>query len=346
MHRLPILPSVVGIMLAWQACPSFAQSPPVQNQIPKIWAAPNNKFTTDFNALFTTNQPTWSQDSIRSAIKVFKFYPNFLAEASNTVISQTLSALKNNGVSVALEGSMLIAQNLCGVNYAGDSGQWTLDILSRIKKLGFTIDILAMNEPVLHIFRVCQNFPLPYNQIPDLVAQSIKPVVSGALATFPKIIIGDIEATYGFGDKIILGNYMNYVIASWPIAYKKQNGPLAFFHADVDWNRPTPYDGIVQAAHIMAANGVPFGVIYNGTSTDTSSKQWILDGILHYQTVESSSVLATFPHDVIIQSWDALPNNFFQPYYLTTFSGFIASYLQWRSLNTTGKYNPQIPFPQ
>jgi hypothetical protein len=51
----------------------------------------------------------------------------------------------------------------------------------------------------------------------------------------------------------------------------------------------------------LQQRGIPFGMIYNGWTTDLSDAQWMTDAENHYAEWEAQG--GTIPSHVIFQSW-------------------------------------------
>jgi hypothetical protein len=293
--------------------------------MPEIWVGMIDANTNDahrgiadFDALFA---PGWDQDPARNSINVFKFYPSSLAKMPAAKLQHALQVLTQNHVKIALEAPMLAAQRICGIDYKGDAGQWTIDILRRVKQLGFTVDYLAMNEPFLHAFRIGQQACL--GSIAVAAADGIAPTINASMQIFPNIVVGDTEAVCGDSP---MQPYMA-ALPEWIAAYGRRFGQkLAFFHADIDWNRPHWLDGVLREAPVLQRSHIAFGLIYNGVDTDRSAQQWVAHGIDHYRVYEATA--ASLPHAVIFQSWADFPTRFFPASSDESLAGLMSAYFQ------------------
>jgi hypothetical protein len=270
----------------------------------EIWLAPADAATsahtgvTDFDAIFSDD---WDHDRVRKSISVVKFYPSYLATTPDAKLEATFQFLKNHNIRVAFEGSMLVPQALCGNQYAEGGGQWTIDILQRMKALGLVIDYLAMNEPFLHAFRIHQM--ICSGSVADMAATNMATAVSKARALFPSIVIGDIEPVAG-DDR--MQPYMAALL-EWISTYQRHfRRTLAFVHADIDSNRPHSIDGVAQAAKMLGRTDTRFGIIYNRKATDSSAQIRVAQGVEHRKAYERAGIR---PSQMIFQSREPSPRH-------------------------------------
>ena len=50
---------------------------------------------------------------------------------------------------------------------------------------------------------------------------------------------------------------------------------LAFLHVDVNWGRADWRSSLKEIRSDVERRGIPFGIIYNGSSSDTSDRDWL-----------------------------------------------------------------------
>ena len=121
---------------------------------------------------------------------------------------------------------------------------------------------------------------------------------------FPNIQLGDIEPVVDAPDPALADHY-----AAWIDAMEKAWGhPLAFFHADIVWERPWR-DTFAKIHPMIAAKRIPLGIIYNAPRDDLSNDHWLASAQQHYEDMENNG--GVIPDQAIFQSWSAMPNRLF-----------------------------------
>ena len=194
---------------------------------------------------------------------------------------------------------MLTSEEGCGGKVASDTGEYTLRLVERIRRLGEHLDYLAMNEPLLHAVRQKQR--LCANSVEAMTAANVARTLREVRKTFPDVEVGDIEAIGTWKGTEEFGG----TIARWAEAFQAETGrKLAFMHADVGWILPW-IDVVGRLGDEMHARDIPFGVIYNGMDLDLSDAAWIDDAEQHFLAYENSGY--RLPDMAIFQSWAEYP---------------------------------------
>jgi hypothetical protein len=157
------------------------------------------------------------------------------------------------------------------------------------------------------------------------VANRVAAILSVYRSAFPGVEIGDNEPFPG----IARSSDWQSEYATWAESFQKAVGvPIAFLHADFDWNSPRALDALQPAASMAAKMGMRFGVIYNGNDRDKSDLSWIHSAKNHIADAESR--LGGRPDNAIFQSWVRYPTRSI-PETGDTLTGLIAWYVSGRS---------------
>jgi len=333
------LAGLLGLVLAMPR-----EVPAASDQPQLIWFAPhdpairtfrdNISGSVDYMDLFTTNAP-WP--TALSHVQVFKDYssvfvaqylPNSLTDAQ---LIQQIAYLNQHNIALAVEwGPLTIGTDQCGNGVEGFTGNGALVLANKIKSLGGTLKYIAMDEPFQHASSACGWTPLQ-------IATNAAANIAAVRTVFPDVIVGDIEVVPDVNTPDWSNQY-----AAWMDAWKAATGaPLAFFHADVNWNGSSSYLQDVQKLQQAAAQrGVPFGVIYNGWYSDGSDAQWVADAMVHYASIETVGGIR--PDHVVFQSWDAYPKHVLPETDPTTFTHLIDTYFRSRSSLTARSVSGSI----
>src|SRR5260370_12912718 len=101
------------------------------------------------------------------------------------------------------------------------------------------------------------------------------------MAQFPNVRFGDIEPL-----PVSAPNWLAQYQAGIEAFRKTLGFPLAFFDADVEWNRPSYLADLASVRNMLSSEGVAFGIIYNGNPYDSSDSQWIQSATQHMLAVD------------------------------------------------------------
>jgi hypothetical protein len=97
--------------------------------------------------------------------------------------------------------------------------------------------------------------------------------------------------------------------------------------AEVIYPSPNWGRGLVEGAQIARKNGIPFGVIYNGTRQDATDAAWTADARSHYTVIETS--LRLKPDIAFFSTWTQRPDHMLPESQDGTMTNLVLSYLQW-----------------
>lgn len=265
-----------------------------------VWLAPLDPLTRPFNGTHGSadyfdlfrNDARWPATAAR--VKVFKIYPQLILEASDDAISHVLTGLRNRHIALALEFGVL-TDTTCGRGVEGYDGEELVKVAQRIKRLGGTLEYLAMDEPLW--------YGRHYSGASACRAgiSSIAHDVAGNLANLksvmPRIEVGDIEPV----PQVQISEWSAELL-EWADAFSNATGArLAFLHADVIWNQPWELF-LVEIRKKLHARGIPLGVILNGNEGDSADDEWIAHAEQHCRLAGTRAV-----DQLIFQSWTNNP---------------------------------------
>ena len=279
----------------------WAYSSPAQ--CAEFWVATTTLFgrdrgrphiAADFLDLFQDGSQ-W--DTASQNLRVFKIDWAFVDRAPIDVLRMSFEALQKRGISLAWEMGAIPPGQDCGAGTEGYAGD-TEKRLSRIKEAGGRLDYVAMDEPFWfgHFAKTKNTCALTMSELASSVAKQLSLVY----AAFPDVKVGDIEPVIGGS----ADTYVNGLFA-WFDEFARANGrPLAFFHADVNWQGDGEEVLPAIEAHLHG-NKIRFGLIINGDPHASSDSGWTNVAMIHLQQIVDLDRLN--PDDIVFQSWDDRP---------------------------------------
>jgi uncharacterized protein (TIGR03437 family) len=307
---------------------SSAQSTNTQTQT--IWFSPivpaawNNMIgSVDYLDLFAPGAD-WTTASSR--IQVFKMYPQMLSPTfsgsfSDATLQQIFSYLNSHRIALAVEFPPLTPTAACGMGVEGFAGELALPEATRILQLGGNLQYVAFDEPFYHGSTLYTG-PNGCQWTPQQIAANAFQSLVQIRTVFPNVIAGDIEPVPGGADWL---SQYTAGIDAWRAA---AGAPFAFFHFDINWQvdwKPS----VESMRQALQQRGIPFGIIYNGWTTDLSDAQWMNDAENHYAEWEAQG--GTIPSHVIFQSWYAYPDHVLPETDPTALTYLIDSYFRQRT---------------
>jgi len=295
---------------------------------PVVWFSPLDPFerpevgyagSPEYMSLFTPDA-SWKQAASR--IKVFKIYPQWIMQASNSDLQRMFSELNRRNIALALEYGVLSESDACGHGVEGFGGGTLLAAAHRISRNGGSLKYLAMDEPIFFSTLYGGNNACRWNvqQMAANAAVNIRALKS----EFPDVILGDIEPVPAPDSPDWLGHYREGIEAFRAIL----GYPLAFFHADVFWSANSWRTDVEALRQVAAQHGLAFGVIYNGNAEDQTDAAWIHaaeDHMVQYELQRGA------PNHVIFQSWHSHPKKLLPESDPASFTNLINRYFRARS---------------
>jgi hypothetical protein len=176
-------------------------------------------------------------------------------------------------------------------------------MVQRIHNDGGNLEYVAMDEPLFFssVFTGKGGCHVP---VTDTVANAAINI-EAMWAVFPDVQIGDIEPIVNVNSDGLSQDELVARYQQGAEAFKAALGkPLAFFDADLDWNSTTVAHDLTAFCRMIDAEGIPFGVIYNGDGGDDSDAAWVNSARRHMAFAEA---LVGTPDLVIFQSWNPYP---------------------------------------
>lgn len=297
-------------------------------QCPEIWFAPldqefrpnlNGGGSVDYMDLFRPDAP-WPNAASR--VNVFNLNGWFIGHASDSDIQTAVSWLRQHRMKIATNLGLLTARETCGKGIEGYSSNYSLFVVSRLKRLGGYLDYIQMDEP-LWFGHEPEAAPTACHLSIEQVAQNVASSSQRIRAIFPEVKIGDVEPISNFPRSDWLDH-----INDWASAYHTVTGqPLAFIAADVDWRKPW-----LQRARSMGVDlrqiGLRFGMIYNGSGRDKSDASWVTMAQQSFQTFEAED--AQRPDLAIFMSWMHYPIHVLPETSTTAMTHLINAYAEYR----------------
>jgi hypothetical protein len=312
---------LIGTVCSAQFTPKQKQTIWFSPIIPAAW---NNMIgSVDYLGLFDPGAP-WTTASSR--IQVFKMYtqmlsPTFPGSFSDETLQQIFSYLNSHHIALAVEFPPLTPTATCGMGVEGFAGELALPVATRIQQLGGDLQYVSFDEPFFHGGTLYTG-PNACQWTPQQIAENAFQSAVQIRSVFPNAIVGDIEPVPGGA------NWLSQYAAGIDAWRAVAGAPFAFFHFDVNWQvdwKPS----VENMRQQLAQRGIPFGMIYNGWTTDLSDAQWISDAESHYAEWEAQG--GTIPSHVIFQSWYPYPRYVLPETDPTAFTYLIDSYFRQRT---------------
>jgi len=325
---------LIGTLWSAQCVSAQSAGAPAQT----IWFAPispaawnNNIGSVDYLDLFTPGAE-WTAASSR--IQVFKLYPEMLSPIfagsfSDATLQQIFSYLNSQHIALAVEFPPLSPTASCGMGVEGFGAELALPEATRIQQLGGNLQYIALDEPFYHASSL-YNGPNGCQWTPAQIAANALQSVAQVRTVFPDVIVGDIEPVPSGS------NWLSVYTAGIDAWTAAAGAPFAFFHFDINWGDDWKPD-VESLREALQQRSIPFGMIYNGWTSDSSNAQWMSDAENHYAEWEAQG--GTIPSHVIFQSWYAYPDHVLPETDPTALTYLIDSYFRQRtqlSLNISG----------
>jgi uncharacterized protein (TIGR03437 family) len=294
---------------------------------PQIWFCPldsifrsrvNYSGSPQYMSLFTPSSP-WTQAA--SHINVFKVYSTWISAASDADLQIQFSDLNRRGIALALEAGAITASSQCGIGVEAQGGQDLVNLALKIQKNGGNLRYLAMDEPIYFFTLYTGSNACQWTV--DQMAANVAANLRALRAQFPNVIIGDIEPF-----PVAAPNWLAQYQAGIEAFRKALGFPLAFFDADVAWDSPGYLADLAAVRGMVASEGLPFGIIYNGSPKAVSDADWIRSAAGHMATAE---LTLGSPDMVIFQSWDPYPKKLLPETDSDAFTALIDSYFRRRT---------------
>jgi hypothetical protein len=214
-------------------------------------------------------------------------------------------------------------------------------VARRIRDLGGELAFVAFDEPLFYgsLFEGPQSCRWSTAR----VAREAGETVRAMRAIFPDLRAGDIEVVVAHPSEAnhdVEHQVERYV--EWLDVYRATNGEaLAFFHVDVNWGRADWRSQVERIRGEVERRGIPFGIIYNGSSSDTSDADWLAtaeERMLGYE----AGTCGLPPDHAVFQSWDVHPRYVLPESDDHKFTALVRKYLRARTFASTFTEGAQL----
>ncbi len=271
---------------------------------------------SDFFKMFKPDAP-WQRTA--SGIKVMQLPPALILKADKELLHGIFADLDRRHIALGVEFGWLHGPlaHPCGMQVEGYAHPGSAGLMARIiKAAGGDLKYVAMDEPLVfgHAYKGKNACNYSIEQTAQVVAEGVAQV----RAVFPNVQIGDTE-TVGSADPT-----WPEQVRQWIAAYQAAtHTPLAFLHADIQWNQHwqqqlAPAKAAAHQAHM------PFGIIYDGVGK--SDIAWTQGAIERFQQIESNPQWK--PDQAIFESWEFYPTQTLPEFRPGTSTNLILRYLE------------------
>ncbi len=249
--------------------------------------------SSDYPDLFHEHAP-WPRAA--RDVAVFETTTQYLTNAPEGELRRMIQDLRRRHIAFGFEALMLPRDGKCGSGVEGYSYPGAIaEAAGRVKRLGGILRYAAMDDPLWFAHQA--NGPHTCHSSIEEAARQIAVNVRALRGIFPAIRIGDIEPVANAGappDWIA-------EILQFAAAYRAASGsPLDFVHADVNWNGDWS-TALPMLARQLQAEGVRFGIIYDGDEQDDRDIAWTTHAEQRFTKVEGE--LGLEPDTAVLQTW-------------------------------------------
>jgi hypothetical protein len=253
--------------------------------------------SSDYPDLFHEHAP-WPQAA--KEVAVFKTTTQNLTNAPEAELRRMIQDLRRRHIALGFEALMLPQGDKCGSGVEGYSYPGAIaEAAGRVKRLGGILRYAAMDDPLWFAHQA--NGPNTCHSSIEEAARQIAVNVRALRGIFPAIRIGDIEPVANPGAP---PDWIDEIL-QFAAAYRAASGsPLDFVHADVSWGGGWS-TALPMLARRLHADGVRFGIIYNGDEQDDQDIAWTTHAEQRFTEVEGE--LGLEPDTAVLQTWMRYP---------------------------------------
>lgn len=326
-NRLAIL---AAILLLFQSTSATAAEIWLTGVSPGVRQKMFQESESDYFELFKPDA-AWSKSA--QHVRVFMIDAGLLLRQSDDEVKAVFADLKRRHIALAIEMGLLSGKGPdgkvqeCGVGVEGFGAPDTAKVVANsIEKNGGVVDYIAIDEPLWYGHHFKGKNGCQWSM--ERVAQDMVSRIADMRAKFPNVQIGDVEP-------IGTAQPPDWVqqITEWTHVYQKVTGTrLAFFHADVAWTAPIWRQQFAAVKSRMQADGIKFGVIYDGggTGKQESDELWTQEAEQRFRMVESDPSL--IPDHAVFQSWARWPHNMLPETQSGTMTNLVLRYVRTRTV--------------
>ena len=265
---------------------------------------PDQRGPLDFMQLFIPGSP-WGASA--HSVRYFQTNSFLFEKLSDTELQTVINNLRDRGMKLAVEDGGIEYDPLCGKSVEGYvSTEYVLANFQKVQRLGGVVDAYVADSP----YWAGTLNPDGCQWSPTETAQRTSKFAAALRTVFPAIAVGSVEIyeTEYASDPTGAG-YLEFLDA-FRVASGKD---FAFLHYDDGTpDSPNWYPAAIRARDIARGRGLPFGIIYNGNSSDTilvehSDEEWLNAAKRKMLAYE---LRAGAPSDhAIIESWVKYPTH-------------------------------------
>ena len=239
-----------------------------------------------------------------SQVAVFKFSAQMVLRGRDEDLRAMYGWLRQHHIAVAVEmGSVLRSAECGGGEGYGPPG--LIDhVAGRMQRLGLTLDDWTMDEPLWFAHEKTwgrNECAYPVAEVARRVGEN----VATMRHYFPSIRIGDAEVVAA--DRIppaqLVGDYLEFARDFAQITGTR----LAYFHADVS-ARGHGERAMPMLTAALRTAGIRTGIIFGGSPQDEDGQAWVAHGLERLRATLADPAIR--PDDVVIQSWQPLPDHY------------------------------------
>jgi hypothetical protein len=268
----------------------------------EVWFAPqapgaSSPGTPDWEALFNpTATSEWATAAART--DVFSWNLEHMESWPTAQLAAEAAWVHAHGMKLAVTLMPLETSDPCGQGegYMGPGGD--AEQAARMKQAGVLVDLVQMDGPLYfghYADGLCQ---WPIATVASHVAAGLAPW----LAAFPAVHVAEIE------EAPVLQLYPTFE-ADY-VAFKAQveqtlGAKITHLQFDVTWSNVAIDAELPELFAFTHAQGMRFGVFYDGNGDETSDTAWIKNAETAMETAEG--LLGVIPDDAEIASWDSHP---------------------------------------
>jgi hypothetical protein len=294
----------------------------------QIWFGPRspNPVSTgseDWNEMFQ-RAGAWAQ--LAPHVHVLMVTAGYIETVPDTELRAMEADLAAHhiGLAITLQSVAQVPGEACGHIEGYGPVEESRRTAARLAARGIQLQYARLDEPLWfgHYDDDAQGCQLPVDEVARRVALNVREY----LKVFPKLTVGIVEPAPGVTER-----------DDWATNFRSlrraltadMGAPITFLHLDVSW--PTPQWGrsVKMLSEFARAEGLQFGVIYNGVGNDTTNEAWVADARRHVDELETGE--GVLPDQPVFQTWDAHPTRALPMESDSSVGGMVGYYLRPRT---------------
>ena len=241
---------------------------------------------------------------------------------SDEQLSRILTWLDENDIALMFETEPLDPPDPAECDHTESfEGPYDLEMARRIRDLGGTIAVAAIEEPFAFAHKLAGPGSCQYSV--ERIVDEVIDYITELRTIFPGVPVGTIEPIWRTPPTTADD------MALWLDTYLERSGePFAFLHLDPDWVRSDWAQVALEIEAVADERGVPFGVLYNG-GLETEGGAWLQVTMEHIATFEVRH--GGTPQHIAFQSWVDQPDRVIPDSDLSAFTSILNRYFGVRT---------------